>query len=172
MSSDKKTDCAPFSELLVPYLDGELGSDDAKGLEAHLATCRRCEAFLQQHREVDGLIRQWAAQKSPYNQDTHTPSALAILRHVRGQVKRSRRHLVLSLAAGILVALSFLSLFLPTEERVDPLIIKDLDVLELLERELRDFHEGEEGNGVNPVTAMYVVDVLPEEEFDLDSFEP
>jgi anti-sigma factor RsiW len=43
-------DCHTLVELVTDYLDGALTEDDRARLEAHLAVCDGCQAYLEQIR--------------------------------------------------------------------------------------------------------------------------
>ena len=40
-------ECREVVDLLTEYLEGDLSTDDARRLEAHLASCDACAGFLQ-----------------------------------------------------------------------------------------------------------------------------
>ena len=42
--------CREFIAFLMGYLDGELAAAEAESFEAHLATCRHCDAYLDSYR--------------------------------------------------------------------------------------------------------------------------
>ncbi|HET7293224.1 MAG TPA: zf-HC2 domain-containing protein [Vicinamibacteria bacterium] len=49
--------CASGVELLMDYLEGVLPADVAAALEAHVAGCARCVAFLHSYRETPRILR-------------------------------------------------------------------------------------------------------------------
>jgi anti-sigma factor (TIGR02949 family) len=51
----KKIGCREVVDLLVDYLDGELGAETVKGLEEHLSGCDSCTAFLNTYRKTIAL---------------------------------------------------------------------------------------------------------------------
>ncbi len=50
-------DCVRFAPM-IGARRGELLPDDARGLEAHLATCARCRATAADYAATDGLVRE------------------------------------------------------------------------------------------------------------------
>lgn len=50
--------CASGVELLMDYLEGALPSDLSSALEAHVAGCARCAAFIRSYRETPRILRQ------------------------------------------------------------------------------------------------------------------
>ena len=44
--------CKELVELITPYLDGELSSEQRTRIDAHLATCDGCVNALEQMRET------------------------------------------------------------------------------------------------------------------------
>lgn len=49
--------CRDIVELLLEYLDGELDHATAEALEAHLADCQECTAFLNTYRGTVRMTR-------------------------------------------------------------------------------------------------------------------
>ena len=49
--------CATGVELLMDYLEGVLAPDVAAALEAHVASCERCAAFVSSYRETPRILR-------------------------------------------------------------------------------------------------------------------
>jgi anti-sigma factor RsiW len=74
--------CQEFVELVTDYLDGALPRRERKRVEAHLAGCDGCTAYLQQFRlTIDTLGRVAPAEPT----DPRTRDALlAIYRELRG----------------------------------------------------------------------------------------
>lgn len=52
--------CRELVELVTAYLDEALLAHDRAGVEAHLAQCDGCTAYLEQFRATIALIRQSA----------------------------------------------------------------------------------------------------------------
>lgn len=49
--------CAAGVELLMDYLEDALEADLRAGLEAHVAGCPRCLAFVASYRETPAILR-------------------------------------------------------------------------------------------------------------------
>lgn len=49
--------CADGVALLIDYLEGLLDSEQRGVLEAHLAGCARCVAFVRSYRETPRILR-------------------------------------------------------------------------------------------------------------------
>jgi len=50
---------------LSDYLDGSLGDDGRRGVDAHLLSCRQCAAFLATLRQTVRALAQLPAAKAP-----------------------------------------------------------------------------------------------------------
>lgn len=74
--------CASGVELLMDYLEGVLPSDRSADLEAHVAGCPRCSAFLASYRETPRILREASAVTMPPDLEE---SLLSFLRSRRGQ---------------------------------------------------------------------------------------
>ena len=57
--------CASGVELLIDYLEGVLPADVRAALDAHVAGCPRCVAFLSSYRETPRLLREATATTLP-----------------------------------------------------------------------------------------------------------
>jgi anti-sigma factor RsiW len=57
--------CASGVELLMDYLEGALPAALAAELEAHVAGCARCEAFVASYRETPRILRDATAAALP-----------------------------------------------------------------------------------------------------------
>ncbi len=57
--------CASGVELLMDYLEGELPSGTRAAIEAHVAGCERCQAFLDSYRATPGILRRATAEALP-----------------------------------------------------------------------------------------------------------
>jgi anti-sigma factor RsiW len=57
--------CASGVELLMDYLEGVLPTETAAALEAHVAGCPRCEAFVASYRETPRIVREATAAALP-----------------------------------------------------------------------------------------------------------
>jgi anti-sigma factor RsiW len=56
MAQSSELTCKEFVEVVSDYLDGDLSPDERGRIDAHLATCRGCRAYLQQMRLTVRLI--------------------------------------------------------------------------------------------------------------------
>ena len=50
--------CASGVELLMDYLEGVLPEDLRSALDAHVAGCQRCVAFIESYRATPRLLRE------------------------------------------------------------------------------------------------------------------
>lgn len=50
--------CASGVELLMDYLEGTVAEDLRADLEAHVAACPRCTAFVASYRETPRILRE------------------------------------------------------------------------------------------------------------------
>ena len=57
--------CASGVELLMDYLEGALPPAVSAGLEAHVAACARCTAFVASYRETPRILREATAATFP-----------------------------------------------------------------------------------------------------------
>jgi anti-sigma factor RsiW len=69
--------CSSGVELLMDYLEGVLPEDVRSALDAHVAGCPRCVAFIASYRETPRLLRE--ATDTPLPADVQM-SLLAFLR--------------------------------------------------------------------------------------------
>ena len=77
------TRCQSGVELLMEYLEGQLPDDVRSAIEAHVAGCPRCEAFIASYRETPQLLRAATAASLPADLEA---SLLEVLRrHRKGQ---------------------------------------------------------------------------------------
>jgi len=61
-------DCRDISELLIPYLDGELGEEEREAVELHLSGCLHCRKELEALSTTQSKLRQGfeaVASKTP-----------------------------------------------------------------------------------------------------------
>jgi anti-sigma factor RsiW len=61
----KETACASGVELLMDYLEGVVPADVRVALEAHVAGCPKCVAFIASYREVPRILRDVTAPTLP-----------------------------------------------------------------------------------------------------------
>jgi anti-sigma factor RsiW len=73
--------CASGVELLMDHLEGVLPPEVSAALQAHVAGCVRCTAFVASYRETPRILREATAPTLPSGLE---PSLLAFL--------RARRH--------------------------------------------------------------------------------
>jgi anti-sigma factor RsiW len=50
--------CASGVELLMDYLEGVLPPQTARDLEAHVAACERCRAYVESYRATPRILRE------------------------------------------------------------------------------------------------------------------
>ena len=73
--------CASGVALLMDYLEGVLPAETSAALEAHVAGCPRCTAFVASYRETPRILREATAADPPAGLQQ---SLLAFLRARRG----------------------------------------------------------------------------------------
>jgi anti-sigma factor RsiW len=74
--------CASGVELLMDYLEGVLPAEVRAAVDAHVAGCPRCVAFIASYRETPRILREATAMSMPADLQE---SLLASLRHHRGE---------------------------------------------------------------------------------------
>jgi len=74
--------CMSGVELLMEYLEGALAPDVRAAIEAHVAGCRRCEAFVASYCETPRIVRDATRMEMPPDLEA---SLLAALRASRGR---------------------------------------------------------------------------------------
>ena len=57
--------CATGVELLMDYLEGELDAEVRAAIEAHVAGCPRCVAFVDSYRATPEILRRSTAAALP-----------------------------------------------------------------------------------------------------------
>jgi len=57
--------CAQGVELLMDYLEGELAADVVARIDAHVAACARCQAFVASYRATPEILRRATGTKLP-----------------------------------------------------------------------------------------------------------
>ena len=77
--------CMSGVELLMEYMEGALASDVRAAIEAHVAGCPRCEAFIASYREMPRIVRDATTIHMPADLEA---SLLAALRAARGSARR------------------------------------------------------------------------------------
>jgi anti-sigma factor RsiW len=78
----KEIVCMSGVELLMEYMEGELAPDVRAAIEAHVAGCPRCEAFIASYRETPRIMRDATRMEMPPGLEV---SLLAALRASRGR---------------------------------------------------------------------------------------
>jgi anti-sigma factor RsiW len=73
--------CAAGVDLLMDYLEGVLSADVHAAIEAHVAGCPRCIAFIASYRETPRIMRETTSVDLAAGQQA---SLLAFLRAQRG----------------------------------------------------------------------------------------
>ena len=51
------SDCKAYEPLLSALLDGELEGPERRAVEAHLAECPACRAYLEDLKEIQAVFR-------------------------------------------------------------------------------------------------------------------
>jgi anti-sigma factor RsiW len=57
--------CRSGVDVLMDYLEGVLAAADRKTVEAHVAACPRCVAFVESYRETPRILRAATAAPLP-----------------------------------------------------------------------------------------------------------
>lgn len=73
--------CASGVDLLMDYLEGVLSAELRAAIEAHVAGCPRCVAFIASYRETPRILREATAAAVPADLQA---SLRAFLRAQRG----------------------------------------------------------------------------------------
>jgi anti-sigma factor RsiW len=76
--------CVSGVELLMEYMEGALAPDVRAAIEAHVAACPRCEAFIASYREMPRIMRDATTIEMPADLEA---SLLAALRAARGDAR-------------------------------------------------------------------------------------
>ena len=72
--------CMSGVELLMEYMEGALSPDVRAAIEAHVAGCARCEAFIASYRETPRIVRDATSVDMPADLEA---SLLTALRNAR-----------------------------------------------------------------------------------------
>lgn len=76
--------CVSGVELLMEYMEGALAPDVRAAIEAHVAACPRCEAFIASYREMPHIMRDATTIEMPADLEA---SLLTALRAARGDAR-------------------------------------------------------------------------------------
>jgi anti-sigma factor RsiW len=76
----KNVVCMSGVELLMEYMEGTLALDVRAAIEAHVAACPRCDAFITSYRETPRIVREATRLEMPADLEA---SLLAALRDAR-----------------------------------------------------------------------------------------
>lgn len=68
-TSDPELPCRDVVEVVTAYLDGALGETDRRRLEAHLAGCEDCVAYVEQIRATIAGTERSAGEVPPLPAD-------------------------------------------------------------------------------------------------------
>ena len=83
-SSDlHQTDCEVISDMLSPYLDGELSELESKRVEKHLHTCPRCQQEFDELQETLNLVQSFGLLNAPPDLRVEIMQELEQIRSVR-----------------------------------------------------------------------------------------
>ena len=74
--------CMSGVELLMEYIEDALAPDVRVAIEAHVAGCPRCEAFIASYRATPRIVRDVTRMEMPADLEA---SLLAALRVARGR---------------------------------------------------------------------------------------
>jgi anti-sigma factor RsiW len=73
--------CASGVDLLMEYMEGALAPGVRAAIEAHVAGCQRCQAFMASYNETPRIVRDATRIEMPADLEA---SLLAALREARG----------------------------------------------------------------------------------------
>ena len=76
----KEVVCMSGVELLMEYLEDALAPDVRHAIEAHVAGCSRCDAFIASYRETPRIVRDATRLEMPADLEA---SLLTALRNAR-----------------------------------------------------------------------------------------
>jgi anti-sigma factor RsiW len=72
----KDIGCMSGVELLMEYMEGTLTPDVRAAIEAHVAGCPRCVAFIASYRETPRILRDATAIEMPADLEASLMAAL------------------------------------------------------------------------------------------------
>ena len=73
--------CASGVELLMDYLEGVLPPQTARDLEAHVAACERCRAYVESYRATPRILRDATTADLPGELQRSLMATLQARRH-------------------------------------------------------------------------------------------
>ena len=73
--------CMSGVELLMEYLEGALATDVRAAIEAHVAGCPRCDAFIASYLETPRIVRDATRMEMPADLEASLLAALRRARH-------------------------------------------------------------------------------------------
>ena len=73
--------CMSGVELLMEYMEGALTPDVRAAIEAHVAGCARCEAFIASYRETPRIVRDATSVDMPADLEASLLTALRTARN-------------------------------------------------------------------------------------------
>ncbi len=88
--------CHDVSAAIDPYLDGELGADQAGNVERHLEGCADCRRQLDERKALSALLRRMPYYDAP-------PQLPSTIGSARDAMSRRRRAYAWTAAAAVLV---------------------------------------------------------------------
>ena len=72
--------CRSGVELLMEYMEGTLALDVRAAIEAHVAGCPRCDAFIASYRETPRMVRDATRMEMPADLEASLMAALRAAR--------------------------------------------------------------------------------------------
>jgi anti-sigma factor RsiW len=72
----KPVNCSSGVELLMEYMEGTLAPDVRAAIDAHVAACPRCVAFMASYQETPRILRDATAVKMPADLEASLLAAL------------------------------------------------------------------------------------------------
>ena len=72
--------CMSGVELLMQYMEGALTPDVRTAIEAHVAGCPRCDAFIASYRETPRIVRDATRMEMPADLEASLMAALRAAR--------------------------------------------------------------------------------------------
>ena len=72
--------CRSGVELLMEYMEGTLALDVRAAIEAHVAGCPRCDAFIAPYRETPRMVRDATRMEMPADLEASLMAALRAAR--------------------------------------------------------------------------------------------